>query len=49
MTDKVECKICGKLYKSLASHLRKHHISAKDYVTIYNSPIISEDLKNVLQ
>ena len=45
MTGKIICAICGNLYNSLSSHLRKHSISAKDYIKLYNSPIISEELR----
>jgi hypothetical protein len=45
MADKIICAICGNSYSSLSSHLRKHNISAKNYIKLYNGPIISEELR----
>ena len=40
---KIECKICGKMYGNLQTHIPLHGMNCDEYKLKYNSPIYSPD------
>lgn len=42
----IECKICGKFYKSLQTHIKTHNISSSEYKELYKSPLFCEETIN---
>ena len=46
----IECKICGSSFKFITNtHLKKHGITAQEYLSQYGGPIISEETRQRMQ